>query len=86
MASVQVELPESVLAALRKAPHEVGPEMRIAAAIHWYQQSVISMERAAENARTAMVIFDCIVCLRVCCVRCGADPAQTCSYATEIVS
>ena len=27
MASVQVELPESVLAALRKAPHEVGPEM-----------------------------------------------------------
>ncbi len=50
MASVQVELPESVLAALRKAPHEVGPEMRIAAAIHWYQQSLISMERAAEVA------------------------------------
>lgn len=57
MASVQVELPESVLAALRKAPHEVGPEMRIAAAIHWYQQSLISMERAAEVAGMSRTEF-----------------------------
>lgn len=50
MTSVEVAVPESLLAALRKAPHEVAAEMRIAAAIHWYQQGAISMERAAETA------------------------------------
>lgn len=50
MPTVQVALPESLLAALRKAPHEVARELRIAAAIHWYQQAAISMERAAEAA------------------------------------
>jgi predicted HTH domain antitoxin len=50
MTTVQIAIPDSLLAALRKAPHEVGPEMRIAASIHWYQQGAISMERAAEVA------------------------------------
>ena len=50
MASVEIPVPESLLAALRKAPHEVAREIRIAAAIHWYQQGAISMERAAEAA------------------------------------
>jgi predicted HTH domain antitoxin len=48
--SVQIMLPDSLFAALRKAPHEVPREVRIAASIHWYQQSVLSMERAAETA------------------------------------
>jgi predicted HTH domain antitoxin len=48
--SVQIMLPDSLFAALRKAPHELPREMRIAASIHWYQQSVLSMERAAETA------------------------------------
>ena len=50
MTSVQVSLPDSLFAALRKAPHEVPGEIRIAASIHWYQQSALSMERAAECA------------------------------------
>jgi predicted HTH domain antitoxin len=50
MISVEVTFPDGLLAALRKAPHEVGREVRVAAAIHWYQQSAISMERAAEFA------------------------------------
>lgn len=50
MTHVKVTVPESLLAALRKAPHEVADEMRLAAAIHWYQQSALSMERAAEAA------------------------------------
>jgi predicted HTH domain antitoxin len=50
MTTLQIAIPDSLLAALRKAPHEVGPEMRIAASIHWYQQGAISMERAAEVA------------------------------------
>jgi predicted HTH domain antitoxin len=48
--SVQITLPDNLFAALRKAPHEVPREIRIAASIHWYQQSVLSMERAAETA------------------------------------
>jgi hypothetical protein len=35
MTSVEITLPDSLFAALRKAPHEVPREMRIAAAIHW---------------------------------------------------
>ena len=50
MTNVQVSLPDSLFAALRKAPHEVPCELRIAASIHWYQQSALSMERAAECA------------------------------------
>jgi len=48
MTSVEVTFPDSLLAALRKAPHEVAHEVRVAASIHWYQQGAISMERAAE--------------------------------------
>jgi len=48
MISVEVMFPDSLFAALRKAPHEVGREVRLAASIHWYQQGAISMERAAE--------------------------------------
>ena len=45
-----VPIPESLFGSLRKAPHELAREMGIAAAIHWYQQGQISMERAAEAA------------------------------------
>jgi len=48
--TIEVPFPDTLFAALRKAPHEVGREIRIAASIHWYQQSAISMERAAELA------------------------------------
>ena len=48
MTTISVALPECVFAALRKAPHELAKEMRIAAAAHWYQQGEISMESAAE--------------------------------------
>jgi predicted HTH domain antitoxin len=57
MTSVEVSLPDSLFAALRKAPYEVAREMRIAAAIHWYQQSEISMERAAETADMSRAEF-----------------------------
>lgn len=50
MTHVDVPVPDSLFASLRKAPHEVAAEIRIAAAIHWYQQGTISMERAAEAA------------------------------------
>jgi hypothetical protein len=48
MTELAINVPESLFGASRKAPHEVAREMRIAAAIHWYQQGALSMERAAE--------------------------------------
>ena len=57
MTHVDVTVPESLFAALRKAPHEIAAEMRLAASIHWYQQSAISMERAAEIAGMSRAEF-----------------------------
>lgn len=57
MTSVHVSLPDSLFAALRKAPHEVPGEIRIAASIHWYQQGALSMERAAECAGLSRAEF-----------------------------
>ena len=57
MTDLHISVPESLLAALRKAPHEVGREIRIAASIHWYQQGSISMERAAEFAEMSRPEF-----------------------------
>jgi predicted HTH domain antitoxin len=50
MTTLSIALPDGLFAALRKAPHEVAHEIRVAAAIHWYQQGAVSMERAAETA------------------------------------
>ncbi|HXH92124.1 MAG TPA: UPF0175 family protein [Thermoanaerobaculia bacterium] len=57
MTNVEVTFPDSLFAALRKAPHEVGREVRLAASIHWYQQGAISMERAAEFAGLSLPQF-----------------------------
>ena len=50
MTELSIQVPDRLFAALRKAPHEVAREVGIAAAIHWYQQGLVSMERAAETA------------------------------------
>ena len=42
MAKVEVELPETAFSALRKAPHEFVQEMRVAAAVKWYELGEIS--------------------------------------------
>jgi predicted HTH domain antitoxin len=57
MTDLQISVPDSLFAALRKAPHEVSREIRIAASIHWYQQGSISMERAAEFADMSRAEF-----------------------------
>ena len=50
MTTVTVELPEDVFSALRRSPDEFGREMRLAAAIHWYEHGEISQEKAAHIA------------------------------------
>jgi len=48
MKTVQVQVPEEVFAILRKLPAEFPRELLIAAAIHWFQQGLISGGKAAE--------------------------------------
>lgn len=50
MTDLPVSVPESLFGSLRKTPNELAKEMRIASAIHWYQQGLLSMGRAAEAA------------------------------------
>jgi len=50
MATVTVEVPESILAVLRNDPAEFASEMRLAAAATWYEQGKISQEVAARVA------------------------------------
>jgi predicted HTH domain antitoxin len=50
MATLKIEMPEDVFSALRRSPDEFVKEMRLAAAIHWYERGEISQEKAARIA------------------------------------
>jgi predicted HTH domain antitoxin len=47
MPTVTLNLPEEVFSALRRSPDEFVRELRLAAAIHWYERGEISQEKAA---------------------------------------
>jgi predicted HTH domain antitoxin len=47
MTRLTIELPDEVYTTLRRSPGEVQKEVRLAAAIRWYSQGLISQERAA---------------------------------------
>ncbi|MGO9469819.1 MAG: UPF0175 family protein [Isosphaeraceae bacterium] len=50
MATVTVEVPDDAFSALRRSPREFAREMRLAAAIQWYHQRLISQGKAAAIA------------------------------------
>jgi len=57
MASVQFEIPESALAAVRCGPEQFSAEVRLAAAAAWYAQGRISQGVAAEVAGLSRAEF-----------------------------
>ena len=50
MTTLTLELPENVLAALRCAPEDFPDEMRLAAAMMWYEEGKVSQEVASQIA------------------------------------
>src|SRR2546430_8912530 len=50
MHKVSFELPEDVFSALRRSPEEFARELRLAAAVHWYERGEVSQEKAARIA------------------------------------
>jgi predicted HTH domain antitoxin len=50
MQRIQIDLPDTVFSALRKAPDEFVQEMRVAAAVKWYELGEVSQGKAAEIA------------------------------------
>lgn len=47
---VSIELPRELLSALRQDPESFVGEMRLAAAVKWYEVARLSQEKAAEVA------------------------------------
>jgi len=47
MTLVAIDLPDEAFSALKRTPPEFAQSMRLAAAIHWYAQGKVSMEKAA---------------------------------------
>lgn len=57
MTTITIDLPETVFSALHLVPDDFVKEMRIAAAIKWYEQTRISQDKAAEVAGLTRAAF-----------------------------
>lgn len=57
MATISFEFDPAVFGALRLSPDEFAREMRIAAAVQWYAQGLVSQGKAAEIAGLSRAEF-----------------------------
>ena len=54
---LQFDMPEGAFSALDKSPDEFAKELRLAAAVKWYEMGIISQEKAAEIAGLSRAEF-----------------------------
>ena len=57
MTQLTLQMPESAFATLHQAPNEFTLEMRVAAAVKWYELGKVSQGRAAEIAGLTRAAF-----------------------------
>jgi predicted HTH domain antitoxin len=57
MTTVTLQFPDDVFSALRRSPEEFARELRLAAAILWYERGEISQEKAAQVAGLSRTQF-----------------------------
>jgi predicted HTH domain antitoxin len=57
MIQIQLSLPESVFSVTRSTPDEFVQEMRLAAAVKWYEVGTVSQSKAAEIAGISRQAF-----------------------------
>ena len=57
MIEARFEVPEGVMAALERYPDGFARDMRLAAAVKWYELRAVSQERAAEIAGLSRAEF-----------------------------
>lgn len=57
MRIVEIALPDELFNSLHKSPDEVGKEMRVAVAVRWYAQGLVSQGRGAEIAGLSRAEF-----------------------------
>lgn len=57
MVRMTIEMPEGALAAMRKDPSGFAADLRLAAAVKWYELQLVSQARAAEIAGLSRAEF-----------------------------